>query len=173
MILVEKAQYNSCNFCCKKKQKLQCSGLTSKYSNSFVIVFIVWRQCLLVCVTEQHYVSIFFTRLWSVRKLCFSSTRVAWWLFNKNVIFLPSRFIFPCRLVLCSYACTVENPEIPGFCVYQKAEVCAQTINEWRISKRSVVLLRRQIFASTKFIWVSEPFYYELSNINYVIILII
>ena len=28
--------------------------------------------------------------------------------------------------------------------VYQKAEVCAQTINEWRISKRSVVLLRRQ-----------------------------
>ena len=30
MILVEKAQYNSCCFfcCCKKKQKLQCSGLT-------------------------------------------------------------------------------------------------------------------------------------------------
>ena len=25
----------------KKKQKLQCSGLTSKHSNSFVIVFIV------------------------------------------------------------------------------------------------------------------------------------
>ena len=39
------AQYNSCCFfCCKKKQKLQCSGLTSKYSNSFIIVSIVWRQ---------------------------------------------------------------------------------------------------------------------------------
>ena len=41
MILVEKAQYNSCCFCCKKKQKLQYSGLTSKHSNSFAIVFIV------------------------------------------------------------------------------------------------------------------------------------
>ena len=29
------------------------------------------------------------------------------------------------------------------FSVYQKAEVCAQTI-KWRVSKRSVVLLRRQ-----------------------------
>ena len=27
--------------CCKKKQTLQCNGLTSKHSNSFVIVFIV------------------------------------------------------------------------------------------------------------------------------------
>ena len=26
-----------------KRRKLQCSGLTSKHSNSFVIVFIVWR----------------------------------------------------------------------------------------------------------------------------------
>ena len=30
--------------CCKGKHELQCSGLTSKHSNSFVIVFIVWRQ---------------------------------------------------------------------------------------------------------------------------------
>ena len=36
-------------FCCKKKQKLQCSGLTSKQSNSFNIVFIVWRQFFLFC----------------------------------------------------------------------------------------------------------------------------
>ena len=34
-------------FCCKKKQKFQCSGLTSKHSNSFVIVFFVWRQFFL------------------------------------------------------------------------------------------------------------------------------
>ena len=38
-------------------------------------------------------------------------------LINKNVIFLLSRFIFACRLVLNLYACAVENPEIPGFCV--------------------------------------------------------
>ena len=30
-------------------EKLQCSGLTSKHSNSFVIVFIVWRHFFLFC----------------------------------------------------------------------------------------------------------------------------
>ena len=29
---------------------------------------------VLVCVTEQHYVSIFFTRLWSVRRALISDT---------------------------------------------------------------------------------------------------
>ena len=38
---------------------------------------------------------------------CISSTRVACW--------LP--LIFACCLVLYLYACAVENPEIPGFCV--------------------------------------------------------
>ena len=75
--------------------------------------------------------------------LCFSSTRVAWWLINKNVIFLLSRFIFACRLVLYLYACEMRILKFQDS-LYQKAEVCAQTINEWRKSKRSVVLLRRQ-----------------------------
>ena len=43
--------------------------------------------------------------------------QVAWWLINKNVIFLLSRLIFACRLVLYLYACAVENTVIPGFCV--------------------------------------------------------
>ena len=30
---------------------------------------------------------------------------------HKNVIFMLSRFIFVCRLVLYLYACAVENPE--------------------------------------------------------------
>ena len=37
--------------------------------------------------------------------------------------------------------------------VYQKAEVFSQTINEWRKSKRSVVLLRRQGFYCISTIW--------------------
>ena len=36
---------------------------------------------------------------------------------QKISFFLQSRFIFACRLVLYLYACAVENPEIPGFCV--------------------------------------------------------
>ena len=68
------------------------------------------------CVTEQHYVSIL------CANLCFSSTTVAWWLINKNVIFLLSRFIFACRLVLYLYACAVENPEILGFCTVSKSK---------------------------------------------------
>ena len=51
-------------------------------------------------------------------------------------------FIFACRLVLYLYA----KFRILKFqdSVYQKAEVCSQTINEWRTWKRSVVLLSRQ-----------------------------
>ena len=59
MLLVEKEQYNSCCFCCNKKKKLQCSGLTTKHSNSFVIVFIVWRQFffgfVLFCFCETSF----------------------------------------------------------------------------------------------------------------------
>ena len=50
--------------------------------------------------------------------LCFSSTRVAWWLINKNVISLLPRFNFASRLVFYLYICVVENPEIPEFCYY-------------------------------------------------------
>ena len=47
----------------------------------------------IVCITEQHWKS------------------------------LPSRFIFACRLVFYLYACTVENPEIPGFCVSKSRDL--------------------------------------------------
>ena len=57
------------------------------------------------------------------------------------------------------------------FCLplYQKAEVCAQTMKEWRISKRSVVLLRRQqasISSSLEFritvcfVYIYMPFFF-------------
>ena len=39
--------------CCKKKQELQCNGLTSKNSNSFLIVFIVWRQFICFVFARQ------------------------------------------------------------------------------------------------------------------------
>ena len=107
------------------------------------MIFKSWLP--LVCVTEQHYVSILFTRLWSVRKPCFSSTRVTWW--QQKCHF----FIFACRLVLNLY--THAQLRILKFedSVYQKTEVCAQTINEWRKSKRSVVLLRRQASPKNKY----------------------
>ena len=63
---------------------------------------------LLVCVTEQNYVSIFFTRLWSVRNsIYYLGTKVDWWLTIKNVILFSLRFIFTCRLVL--YLCACED----------------------------------------------------------------
>ena len=43
--------------------------------------------------------------------------------------------------------------------VYQKAEVCARTINECRKSKRSVVLLRRQVlFLKIKSVFLERAF---------------
>ena len=74
----------------------------------FFFAHLPLSRFLLVCVTEQHYVSIFFACLF---------TKVDWWLANKNAILLCLRFIFTCRLVLYLYACAVENPEILGFCV--------------------------------------------------------
>ena len=60
---------------------------------------------VIVCVTVHHYVSILFTRLWSVRKARFFE--VHWQtegrLINKNIIFHCLRFIFYFRLVL--YLC--------------------------------------------------------------------
>ena len=53
-------------FCCKKKQKLQRSGLMSKHSNLIVIVFIVWRQFffLLFCFCETNF-DVFRHLLWA------------------------------------------------------------------------------------------------------------
>ena len=73
--------------------------------------------CRASALTEQHYVSIFFTRLWSVRKPMLFQYMSSLMTNQQNVIFLLPSFIFACRLVLHLFACTVENPEIPGFCV--------------------------------------------------------
>ena len=129
MIFVEKAQYNSCCFCCKKKkitmqwshvktfefervqlllfcfakrtknynamvsrqnirirarttlvvlfckknQKLQCNGLTSKHLNSFVIVFIVWHQFFLFYFCETNFdVFTIFSKLSGLKRMYFS-----------------------------------------------------------------------------------------------------
>ena len=66
---------NSVVFVVKRsKQKLQCSGLTSKYSNSFIIVFIVWRQ-LFFC-----FVLFLRDKFW-----CFYHFLWAFWLKNKCI----------------------------------------------------------------------------------------
>ena len=76
-LLFEKpAHHNSCCFFfCKKKQKLQCSGLTSKHSNSFVIIFIVWRQffcfCFCFCFCETNFdVFTIFSELSGLKRKC-------------------------------------------------------------------------------------------------------
>ena len=67
------------------------------------------------CVTEQHYVSIFFTLLLSVHCYAFQVGRLL--TSRRTYNFFCLRFIFASRLVLYSCTCTVENPEISGFCV--------------------------------------------------------
>ena len=85
--------------------------------------------------------------------LCFSSTRVAWWLINKstnqlinkNVIFLLSslHFCLPFGFVFIRMS-SWESWNSRILCI-KKQTIWTQTINKWRISKRSVVLLRRQL----------------------------
>ena len=60
-------------FSCKKKLKLQCSGLMSKHSNLFVIVFIVWRQfffCFVLFLRDKFWC--FYNFLWAfwLKKKC-------------------------------------------------------------------------------------------------------
>ena len=57
-------------FCCKKKQKLQSSGLTSKHSNSFVIVFIVWRQffCFVLFLWDKFWWFYHFSELSNLKR---------------------------------------------------------------------------------------------------------
>ena len=108
---------------------------------------------MLICVTEQHYVSIFFTRLWSVRKpmlFQFKGSLVT----NQqkfHFFFLLPRFIFACRLVLYLYACAVENPEIPGFCVSKNIGLRTDHKRVKKIEMQccSVVLLHRQALIPT------------------------
>ena len=83
-----------------------------------VVLLGVWWSCLRNRKTLRFdFLHSYMVCARQCANLCFSITRVVWWLINKKVIFLLSRFIFACRLVLYLYACAVENPEIPGFCV--------------------------------------------------------
>ena len=71
---------------------------------------------LLVCVTEQNYVSIFFTRLWSVRNsIYYLGTKVDWWLTIKNVILFSIHFYLSFGFVFMRMR--RWNPEILWFCV--------------------------------------------------------
>ena len=71
--------------------------------------------------------------------LCFSGTKVDWWLTNypKKCHFFCFRFILACRLIL--YACVVEKSLISEFCVFEIRAVPIQTINEWRKLKHFIL----------------------------------
>ena len=72
---------------------------------------------IIACVTEQHYVSIFFTHLWSVRKLMLFQYKGSLVTNQQKCHFsaVSLHFRLPFGFVL--YACAVENPKISGFCV--------------------------------------------------------
>ena len=82
----------------------------------------------LVCVTEQHYLSIISTRLWSVRKFLHFDTQ------NPEISGLSTAHA--------SYKYKIKRQakmergqrqwQVTSLLMYLKAEVCAQTINEWR-----------------------------------------
>ena len=117
-------------------------------------------------VTEQHYVSIFFTRLWSVRKpLLFRD--MGRLVTNQQKCHFPPVFA---SFLLVVWFCIYTHAQLrilkfQDF-VYQKAELCVQTINEWRISKRSVFLLRRQdIFWTPKILDLKKRFTRKHTNV--------
>ena len=78
---------------------------------------------------KTKHVSIFFTRLWSVRKPMLFYSKGSLVTNQQNVIFLLSRFI-----LLAVWFCVYTHAQLRILkfqdSMYQKAEVCAQTINE-------------------------------------------
>ena len=77
--------------------------------------------------------------------VCAPGTWVDWWLINKNIMSLsPLHFCLPFGFAFMR----MRRWDFLKFqdSVHQKAEVWAQTINKWRISKCSVVLEHRQGF---------------------------
>ena len=89
----------------------------------------------------------FFTRMWSVRKsLLFRYMgRLVTYQQKCHFSLSPLHFCLLFGFVFIHNA-QLRILKFPDS-VYQKAEVCAQTINELRISRRSYVLLRRQILS--------------------------
>ena len=95
---------------------------------SVCFFFCVRATDLVVCVTEQDYVSIFFTHLWSV---C-----TAMLLRCRGRLVTSLRFIFACHLVLYLYACAVKKPKISGFRV---SEIRAACTNHKRVKKNETL----------------------------------
>ena len=149
-------QTNSSNRLDMMKQTLMIPIILSKNKTLIVKQEIIFcspsAYVVIVCVREQHYVSIFLTRLWSVCK------PMLFWYKDSLVtnqqkchfsavslhFCLPFGFVFM----------RIRNWESwNSRILYQKAVVCAQTINKWRKSKRCVVLLGRQMYLIYKLLF--------------------
>ena len=120
------------------------------------ILFIVNFVCL--CYTEQEYVSIIFTSLWSVPMLF-----RYWWLANKNDIFFCLRMIFASRLVLNLYS--FAGWKISGFCVseiravrtdHKRGEKNRKVVVFWNVDNNFALSLRYRVlfwYNITKFVF--------------------
>ena len=84
---------------------------------------VLWRHHGLRGSTEQHYVSIFFTRLWSV----------LFRYMGRLVTNQQKLFSISSSFLLAVWFCIYTHPQLRILkfqdSVYQKTEVCAQTIN--------------------------------------------
>ena len=116
--------------------------LTPLIANIPIIFSRPWK--LLVCVTEQHYVLIFFTRLWSLCNPLLFDTK------NPGISGFSTAHAYKHKTK--RQAKIKRRQRKITFFSHKptQAEVCVQTINGRRISKRSIVLLRRQKKTSWK-----------------------
>ena len=102
---------------------------SSSLPSQVFIVYIRYQSLIKnqhVCVTEQHFVSIFFTHLWSLRKpmlLQYKGSLVT------NQQKYPFSAVFA-SFLLAVWFCIYTHAQLRIVNVYQKAEVCAQIINE-------------------------------------------
>ena len=69
---IDQARFNLITDRCLLAQHTKARKMCAKINDLMKLAWFFIQHCdaspKLVCVTEQHYVSIFFTRLWSVRK---------------------------------------------------------------------------------------------------------
>ena len=87
-----------------------------------------------VCVTEQHYVSIFLTRLWYVRKHMLFQYKGSLVTNQQKCHFSAVSPHFYLPFGFYSYACAVVSKSRDHRHIDTQTH-CAQTINEWRKSK--------------------------------------
>ena len=116
-------------------------------------IYLCLSNVSFVCVPEEHYVWIFFTRLRSVDTAMlfrFFSGRLL--TSQQKCIFFCLRFIFSRRLVIVFISMAVWNPDISDS-VYLKSEQCLQHINEWKkIETQCCSVAHRQVSHRTKLI---------------------